>query len=217
MIMQKNRELMLVGEGTLNDVANIDFDKVFKKALELLSDQAMLGQDTKNISIKDLEISRSKVNNFLSAIGGILEISHQVELLSAEKDKFRRKDELTILNSLRRCCEMSAKTLEGNMKLTQGKLNALEADINEVSPESIAILQSVLHSNIDAGQKLIGAISRLIQLERLSGARSWGGHRDTNPSITLIEGLDKGDRGKNKSSRGAPREIKMDELEDLDM
>jgi len=74
---------------SLTDVANMDFREVFKKAVDIFSDQAMLSKDVSEITIKDLEISKAKANNFLDAIAGILELSRQVDILSAEKYKFK--------------------------------------------------------------------------------------------------------------------------------
>lgn len=208
------KELSILNS-SMESVATMDFEKVFTKAVEIFADQAMLDKKPEEVDIKELEISKAKANNFLAAISGVIEISHQVEVLSAENDKFKRKDELAILHSLRRSCEMSAKTLEGNMQITQEKLTAMQEDIENVEPDQIFTLQTVMHSNIDAGQKLIGSISRLIQLERLSGSRPWGASKQGSLSLSLIKGLDGADEGGDPTK--APRELTPEELGDIDV
>jgi len=209
--MAKNVQEVATIPTSLTDVATIDFEKVFITAVEILSDQAMLNKDPSQVDLKELETSRARADNLLSAIGGVIKISHQVDIISAERDKFKRSDELNILNSLRRSCEDSALALEDNAKLARERLTEMMEDPKDVKPEEISSVQDVLHSNIDAGQKLIGSISRLIQLERMSGNRPWGNDSSSSMSISLIEGL--GEKGKGgKGKKGPIRELSPEEV-----
>jgi len=203
---------------SLTDVANMDFREVFKKAVDIFSDQAMLSKDVSEITIKDLEISKAKANNFLDAIAGILELSRQVDILSAEKYKFKRVDELEILNSLRRTIALQAKSLEKNAFVAQSQLDIMINDPLSTDPEKLALVQSVLNSSIDVGNKLITSTAKLIHLERHSGGGSWGNHRHGGLSIKTIDGLDLAGRlkGKATASSSGPRELTPEDIQNLD-
>jgi hypothetical protein len=206
---------------SITDVANIDFSKVFEKAIEIFSDQAMLDKSVSDITIKDLEISKAKANNFLDAIAGVIEISHQVDVLSAERDKFRRKDELAILNSMRRTVATQTEALEKNAMIASAQLSKMMETPETIDAERLALLQSVLNSSIDVGSKLISSASKLIHLERHSGGKPWGSNRYGVGSIKTISELDKADSAKGKSgvmkgAGGGPRELSRKDIEALD-
>lgn len=223
-----SKELALSSVVTsLGDVAQMDFSKVFDKAIEVFSSQAMLDKPASEVTIKDLEISKAKANNFLDAIAGIIEISHQVEVLSAEKEKFRRQDELDILNSLRRTIAIQSKALEKNAHIAAQQLEHISSQMEDaesalaVDSERLALIQSVLNSSIDIGSKLISSAAKLIHLERHSGGRVWGNNRYAAGNIRLIDGLDKADKTKGKPGAmrgldGGPRELSMEDIEGLE-
>jgi len=219
--MKNGKELTTKSTGmSLENVASMDFEKVFHKAVEIFSDQMMLEKDPNEITVKDLEVSKAKANNFLDAIAGVLEISHQVEVLSAEKDKFKRSDELRVLNSLRRSTEKCALGLESTISMAQERLEMLMQDISQADPEKIAMLQAVLNSCVETGQKLIGSMSRLVQLERMSGGRVWGANRYANLGMRTVEGLDKASTTKGlpgyTTGRAGPREISVSDIAGLE-
>ncbi|TFH07779.1 MAG: hypothetical protein E4H07_08645 [Nitrosomonadales bacterium] len=196
------------------DVAELDFAKVLEKAVEIFSDQAMLDKDISAISVKDLEISKAKANNFLDAIAGVVEISHQVEVISAAKDNFKRSDELNVLNSLRRSCELGANGVEKLLtKAVQYMEYLSELPAEEVTVEQLANMQAVMNENIGTSQKLIASLSRLIQLERLSGNRPYGSVRSSTLSVGHIKAFGEEDLpGVRKS---AARPLSSEELKDL--
>jgi hypothetical protein len=202
-------------------IQGLDFDMIYQKASEYFKELA--GFDNDDVTITSLEVSKRKADNFLSSMSGLLEIAHQVEVLSAERDKFRRKDELEVLNSLRRACGMASNSLEHTMKMAQDRMNVLMNAPEGVDPESIALLQSVLHQSIETAQKLISAFSRLVQLERMSGGRPFGAAKAAAISnMGLIQGLSEADQ-QNKMSGFAKsggkvsvRPLSEEEYEDLE-
>lgn len=192
------------------DVANIDFTKVYEKALEIFSDQAMLDKDPANISVRDLEISKAKANNFLDAIAGIIELSHQVDVIAAAKDNFKRSDELAVLNSLRRTCTLGAKGVEKLLRKSIQHMEYLESlEDAEVTVQDIAGLQTIINENVNTSQKLIASMSRLIQLERLSGNRPFGSGRSGTLSVGHLKEF-----GKEDPTAGAvgPRQLSKQEV-----
>ncbi len=208
--VEKGNELRLA---SFADVSNIDFAAVYSKALEIFSDQAMLGKDPTKISVKDLEISKAKANNFLDAIAGIVELSHQVEVISASKDNFKRSDELSVLNSLRRTCEISAKGIERLLKKAIVHMEYLEGlDEDQVSVQDLASMQNILNENITTSQKLIASLSRLIQLERMSGNRPFGAVRTGTLSVGHLKEFDK---EKDNAGVAAPRQLSKEELAEM--
>lgn len=169
-----------VGEVRRSEIAvsgglvEMDFSKMFDKAVEIFNEQMGFDKDPKDIKLADLELSRAKAKNYIEAIANIAEISHQVEVLKAERDKFKRSDELGVLNSLMRTLQGQASITERSAQMIQDKMDEYESDMSQVGPEELALLQTVLQSNIDTTSKIIAGTSRLIQVERLSGGRSWG-------------------------------------------
>lgn len=202
----------------LSDIATIDFEQVFQTAVGLFSDQAMLKEkDISKVTIKDLEAARAKSDSFLESIGHIFEISNQVELLQADSKKFKREDELNLLHSLRRSCQMMAEALETKLKITVAKLGDMEKKLaespDEVDIEQLIGVQAVMQSCVDTSQKLIASSSRLIQAERFSGLRPWGHSKSKGASISTIEGLDnRDDPGDARSGKG-PRPLQEGEID----
>lgn len=204
-----------------SDIATIDYNLVAKTAVELFADQALLGKNATDITIKDLETSRAKSNNFMEAIAGLVEISHKVELLSAEKDKFKRADELRTLNMQRDMIEMQTKGVHKTLEMAIERLEQLEKNLREgfadedeenKVTDQIAMMQQVMTMSVDTGQKLVASLSRLIQLERYSGGRSWGySQRAMTTNIKLVEMLD-GEKGKKPNEI---RDITPDELREM--
>lgn len=188
-----------------------DYRAIAEKAMEMFKDQSLLTKDKNEVTIKDLETSRLKSNNFLEAMGGMLDFTHKIELLSADDMKFKRKDELSLLNNLRKTCELQAEGVHKTLQVAIKRIEQMQQE-EEPDPEKIALLQSVMQNSVDVSQKLIASTSRLIQLERYSGGRAWGhSSRAMTTNIKLIEHLNDED-GKTKPKR--PREIDPNEVED---
>jgi hypothetical protein len=165
----------------------LDFKEMFSNAMDLFKEQALSAKNSKTIS--QLELTKAKVNNFNDSIDHITALSHTLEILGADKDRFRRKDELTILNNLRHQCEMQSNIGLANLNMVQNKMIAM-AESGEVDAEEMRILQGTLDANIDSAQKVINSVSKLIQLERYSGNRPWGRKANSAPAIGYIKGLD---------------------------
>lgn len=204
-------------DGTLN------FRAVAQKAWELLGEQAMVGKENADITVEGLELGRAKASSFLDAINGLLEVSHQVELLQAEQYKFKRTDELKIMHSLRRLCGHQAKNLEKTVKIASKRLEELMEGIDEdlvgsERADAIAQMQSVISSNIDGAAKVTSSFSRLVQLERISGGRPWSGNnrgKATNPgAVKLLSEVEERNKDGSEDIRGerGPRELTEDEI-----
>lgn len=181
------------------EISNIDYRLLTEKAQELICEQALMDKEIKDLTIKDLETSRAKTNNFLEALSGLVEISHRIELLSAEKDKFKRKDELDLLHALRETTTKQAKLLSETTDIAAQHLKNLEEKLaNEENPEeitkicdSIELMQTNLERGVDTNQKLAATANRIIQTERFSGGRGWGfQQRAMTTNIKLVEMLD---------------------------
>jgi len=193
---------------TAKDLSNLDFKQVYEKAVEIFSEQALLNKKPSEVTLKDIELSRAKASNFLEAISGVLEIGHQVEILSAEQNKFKRGYELTILQKLLKSCDMQASFVEKNLTIIQERLDALFKN-DDADPEQIALLQSIMNSSIDASQKIIASMARLVQLERMSGSRPWGREKSQQTNIAMINALEP----QSEKPKEAPRKLTAEDLE----
>ena len=213
----KNLPTLQENNSDLTDYkGHLDFTKMLDRAVSLVSDQALLDEKGKT-TLASIELTKAKVDNFLSSLTHVMEISHELELMYSEKDRFKRSDELDLLNSLRKQCTMHSKLGMRNMELAQEHLERI-IESPEVETDEILKLQSVIDCNIDSTQKIIASVSRLIQLERYSGGRSWGKRKSSTNAITYIKGLkDEEDGndlggGSTRGQRRATRRISPAEL-----
>lgn len=203
--------------GSLSTLASLSMDDIFNKAVEIFGEQALLTKKPEDITIADLELSRLKSGNFLESLRGLQEVSHQMEVISAEKDRFKRGDELKILNSLLRTCASSATCLEDNVNIAYEKLSDMKENITDADPEKLAMLQSVINSNVDTAAKLTSSLSRLIQLERMSGSRPWGDKKLPMANAAQLSAWQEMERSK-QIEQGAyngngPRRFTVEEVE----
>ena len=210
----------------IGDVSTIDFKKVAEKAVELFADQSLIKKDADKVTLKDIELSKSKANTFLDSLAGLVEVQHKIDLISTYNQGFKRSDELEILNSLREIVSIQTKELKRNMEIARGQqdhlIKALERceddeegqDKREQLTVHIGLLRDTIRESVDTGQKLISSTNRLIQLERYSGGKSWGNKPSATSNIKLID-MDSGEEGKGGVKK-PPRAISADEMSDIE-
>lgn len=190
----------------------IDFDGVMEKACEIFGGQALLDKKASEITLKDLEIGKAKANNFLDAVQGILEIGHQVEIMSADQNKFKRQDELDILHSLLRSVSKISGTLEKTIDVITKKIDRM-LELEEVDIEEVTLLQGMLQVNIDSTQKVIASAGKVINIERVSGGRIWGSRTSGSSQVSVVEKLENS-RDDGVKAGEAVRAVSWDELRD---
>lgn len=199
----------------------VDFNVLFNKAVELFTDQASLTNTGEEVTLRDLETKRLKATNFLDGINGLIELQHQLEVIQEEKHKFKRKDELATLNTLRETVHRQSEILQKHVDVTYYKLEELMKSLDKdfedddkrlAQVDKIALIQEILDKQVTTGQRIIAGISRLIQLERFSGSRPFGIARQGSTSISLIEGLESKEEG--VPEKTPPRQLTEEEMRD---
>lgn len=194
---------------------------VFKKAMSNFFDQA-IKMDSKNLA--DVELGNAKSTSFVEALGTLPAISHELEIIGAEEYKFKRKDELEILNALKAQCLTQVQAEDQTIALIQAKLADLVENVEEATPESISMLQNALELSRGSTSRMVKTFEQLIQLERKSGSRPWGQNKATTRNINYFTGLEGlrngnlgggGDPAKPKGDIKKPREMTPEELESL--
>jgi hypothetical protein len=213
--MEEQTEIIVAGNGALTKYRDyLNFEGMFQHAMEAFSEQMLTPK--KNISLLDIEITKAKGARFSEVLGNIMALSHDLEIMSAEKDRFARKDELALMNNLRKQCEIQADLGLKNMQIAQKKLE----DCEDMEIEDIVRLQAVLDANIESTQKVIASASRLIQLERYSGNRPWGARQSKPANISYIQKLEESKDpttgGSTTKGKNTPtRKISIEEMDVL--
>jgi len=111
-----------VGKVNSLSFSSADLLKLFETAAQVFSDQAMVGSGAKDTTVKDLELTKAKANSFLDALNGVIEIQHQVEILSAQQQGFKRNDELRVLNLQRETNERWSNAIAWNLPVSKSLL-----------------------------------------------------------------------------------------------
>lgn len=208
---------------SITDVTNIDFEGVFTEAVAIFAEQALMTKDAGDIDIKALQLSKAKADNFLAAIGGMTEISHKVELLAAEKYKFKRIDELNLLNSLRRQFEQATSFSAQTIDLCATRLNDLveRMGTNDMSSiqiedlEKLGALQGSMENAINTLNTISLGAGKLIKTERESGGRSMGNTKNNTTNInTFLKTFETAkDTKGGPDGATAPRKLTEEELQ----
>lgn len=168
----------------------VNFSQMFEQAMELFAEQALLTKGAKSAKLADIELTKAKADSFLNAVSNLISISHQMDLVAEEKNRFQRKDELHLLNTLREICTKQAEAAKKTMDLISDKLEKCYEDPKSFRAEDVVMFHNLLEASIDSTQKIIASSSRLIQLERNSGSRPWGRAGGSSMPIGYISGLD---------------------------
>lgn len=218
-----------------SSVGELNFTTLYDKALKVFSEQAMMGAEGTDIDVAALKKSKMKSENFLDAVAGILEIAHKVDLLEAQKDKFKRVDELRILNSLRTQFEKSAEFSDQILDSCRGQLEHLMREMETgvldlENIEKLSMMQGIMERAVGNLSTISSGTTRLIKSERETGGRSSGTTGGGN-NINVTSFLDSfGGGGKGGSGGGGkggsdesnklppgvtPRKIGVEELTDI--
>lgn len=208
--------------------ADTDFRTLYETAMSLFSQQATQALKNNNeVDLKDIELTKAKANSFLDAINNVMAVKHELDVASAEKHKFKRKDELELLNNLRIVSTIQSEVCVKNAEYIRKKVYSVydnaEARGEEVDVQELGTLNNILESNIDSSNKITAQSARLIQLERFSGSRPWGSRTYAGGSgnnIQLINTLDarKHDKERNvidAQRLDSARQLTYDEIKKL--
>lgn len=198
---------------------SVDYQKIFKKALTLFTDQA---SSDEKVDLSQIELTRAKANSFLEGLSNIVSVQHEIDIISAEKARFKRTDELRILNNLRQQCEAHSEVGKKMMEIILVRMNDMQEQMAQGLPievEDLSLLQNLLEQNIDSTNKVIVSTSRIIQLERFSGSRPWGSRGSgASKSIGAVKYLSDLEKGKVDFDEEAEKKRKRRRLsaEELD-
>jgi hypothetical protein len=214
-------EVMVHKSYELGMVAGINFEEILTEAVTLFAQQALITRDSETVTLKDLQLAKGKADNFLSSISNMLEISHSVDLLSAEKYKFRRADELKLLNNLREQFNEAAEFSRESMKFCKDGLTRIQ---NKMQQEGYAITaddmaefnmyQGHMANSIATLNTIAKGAGQLIKHERETGGRSSGTVKMNSTNVNaflenLVTPEEGGDGGKHKKK---PRKLTEEEV-----
>ena len=189
-IIETHKEAITTGSN--EHVLNLK--KVFDNAIAVFTD--------KDVSLPDLALQSAKTHSFLDSISGVTAASHEFEVLSGDKDKFKRVDELYLLNALREQCGEQVETNGELGKVIQTKLQEMRENSTEFTPEEIANFMLVVDTHRKGTTEMITNVDKLIRLERSSGGREWGPRKSINPNIGYLSGVDAMSRGLEMGANG---------------
>lgn len=213
-------EVMVHKSYELGMVAGINFEEILTEAVTLFAQQALITRDSENVTIKDLQLAKGKADNFLSSISNMLEISHSVDLLSAEKYKFRRADELKLLNNLREQFNEAAEFSKESMKFCKDGLTRIQ---NKMQQEDYAITaddmaefnmyQGHMANSIATLNTIAKGAGQLIKHERETGGRSSGTVKSNSTNVNaFLENLVTPEEGGNGKPTKKPRKLTEEEV-----
>lgn len=176
------------------DNPSLDFNGLQAKMIELINAQAMV--DVKDISLSEIELTKAKADNYLQALNNMLEIADRFELIQAQAKKFKRTDELDMLNTLRETVHLAGQIGQRNMKQAARVQDAILSNIDEdglgggVGVEALSGVEEILEQNVGRVSKLTATAAELIKLERESGGRPMGQNRSKVPTINYMMKLE---------------------------
>lgn len=204
---------------SVTDIVTLEYDSILNEAIKIFTDQALITKKADEVTLQDIQLAKGKSENFLASIAGLIEISHKVELLSAERHKFKRKDELELLNSLREQFHKSAKFSNKIIDSCLSRLDALEERMSSndtLKPEDFAefmMLQNYMNSAIETLTAINTGTGKLIKTERESGGRSGNDSKVTATNISnFLSGLASDSKGKNIQKTNKPRKLSQKEV-----
>lgn len=198
----------------------IDFRHSYDQLVGLIREQTLMDKNPDTADLKSISLTRAKAQSFLDAVFNIVQASHLYEIIENDKSKFRRADEMAVMSPILRSLRVAAIAGEKSLTYLTGKLDvALEAMENPVEvteedrqltskqmqkhlvqTEMIAAIQTAHTAALENINRIVTGLTRVIQLERFSGARPWG-NRTQNLSFGGSGGDDgEGGRGEEESA-----------------
>lgn len=194
------------------DPSVIDFRSLFKQAAALIQEQSLINVDPNTISLKSMELSKAKANSLLEALHNVTLVTHSAEILNADSQKFKRVDEMSVLNPLLKAFGQAAVVGENSMRILVKKLEEAEASMKiesgsleeeETKARILNYMQEAYGMCIDNLNKIVAGSARLIQLERFSQGRPWGAAATSRGNIGYIDALDSGAKVPENGAPGA--------------
>lgn len=201
-----------------NSIADVQFNELFDKAISIFKAQAdaSLGDagDGDDVSFERLELMKAKANNVLDSIGNVLELRHIVDVIKSDHLRFKRVDELKLLNRLKGQCEAQAELNESCINAVRNRMLEAYASEEGLDEEELDVISGMLERGMGRTDKLVGTVNKLIKLERDSGNRAWGQRQSSSSgNINYIKGLkDAEGDGYNSSRKAKPRLLSPSEL-----
>lgn len=180
------------------DHGAIDFKALLSKAVGIIQEQSLVGQDPASITLKSMELSKAKANSLLEALHNIVLVTHTSEILSADSLKFKRAEEMGVLKPLLTAFNQAAQAGEKSMIILVKKLTEAEENMKEVGTleeeetkaRILNYMQEAYGACIDNLNKIVAGTARLVQLERFSQGRPWGAVGVSRGNMGYIEKLD---------------------------
>lgn len=194
----KNREVSILPHknmGSEERAPVLNFSQAYNTMVELIRDQATLSNNGhQEADLKSLQLTRAKAQNYLEAVFNVVQLSHLHEIVESDAQKFRRVEEMEVMNPLLRSLKLAAIAGEKSLTYLTRKLDvALEAmeceiEVDEqdrtlntkrmqkhlLQTEMIASIQAAHTAALENVNRIVAGLTRVIQLERFSGARPWG-------------------------------------------
>lgn len=125
-------------------------------------------------SLKDLTLDRAKTENFMQGVDDMIELSHKAELLTTDAFKFKRRDELQLMQSLLNIFLRVSEFTEQRIELAVRTLEVMLAKPAAFNMDMIKLVEEQLNDGLDKACVISDKIEKLIKTERFSGNRGWG-------------------------------------------
>ncbi len=167
-------------EGSVSGMS-IDLQVTLSRAMSAINNQLTqaASDDSRGVTMRDLERSKTKSANVLDAVGKVIQLAHLQELVMGDSSRFRREAEMKVLNpllaGLQQAALIAQKTMASIAKQIDRELS--RDDSNDTDAMSMAAmsridrLQEAYSSALDNLGKTVTTTQKTIKLERESGGR----------------------------------------------
>lgn len=124
---------------TVDTSERIDFNRHLETVSQLVIDQAQLSQDTTINDIAALEMGEVRVGSYMNAITNMLGVTHLADIISADDVKFKRRDEMEVLNPLLQSYKAAARSSNRVVSYLARQLDRNVDAIEELEQEGIHV------------------------------------------------------------------------------
>lgn len=183
----ENNSLSTTTQSDTNFIGKDIHEDLIRVAMDIFGEQANISSNSSEVTSEKLQLSKARSDNFLASVSGIIEMSNKIELLQAQQYKFKRHDELRLLNNLREQYEKAAKFSNTVMNTCLNKMEDLQYNIMEnqgtIDDEilmEIGALSNMMDNAVVSLRNISKGSTELLKAERETGGRSHGGNNNSN-------------------------------------
>lgn len=196
------------------------FQRLFDDAVQVFAHQAQasVAEDT---DIFELERRHAKAVNLRKSVSNIIDLNHELEILSAMHLSFKRTKEMQLMHTLFDQCNNQALSNEKTIVIIQKEIDKLMREGGSIEDgeylDKMMILQNSLDSGIARTKTIIDSTNALIRLERMSGSRPFGDRKgEGGTNINYLKGISGMDGEGMYNKIGAEDEIKVRKAKTID-